>query len=106
MATIKIHLWGYNPLAKLDDVITVRVPDELADRSEERVAAVKRSLERRTGLTLCTWSGDHVELSNGRPVADVFRGTLGRFLGWRLGGYAVRSEVWVRMPLYSAQNAP
>ena len=86
MTTRTITLWG----AQLD---RVGLPGSIQVRGD-----VTRSLERRTGLTICGGPRDEgVSLSRGRPTSHHYACTLGRPA--RGGGYTPLAEVWWAEPI-------
>lgn len=92
MVTISVNTWGKRGLG----CISVRV----ADTDIEPIDAVRRSVERRTGLRVCGCRSDGTALDRkGQPESRHYQMTLG--LPCRTGGYSVEGEIWAAIPVAS-----
>ena len=94
-ARIHFRTWGRGPGSGLDAVA-------VAESYESHIAAVVRSLERRTGLVCCGGpKGEGTALHKGKPEAHHYCVTLGS--PCRGGGYTPRAEIWIAIPIGGAK---
>ena len=89
MKTITVSTWGKMGIGK------IRVRRDVCGFD---VDAVRKSIERRTGLSFCggpRHDGTSLD-GRGQPESRHYQGTLGRHL--RTGGYSVEGELWFAIP--------
>jgi len=100
MKTKRIHFstWGENPDSlDIASYAVVHVDDD--GYFDAKLDAVKRSIERTTGLAICGCTPQGQACSNGVPESSHYQITLGRPVSRRYGGgYSVEGGLWVSIP--------
>ena len=94
---VYFETWGERPAEMNLAGFAVVHPDDVDDFNAE-LDAVKRSIERTTGLVICGCTPQGTACTNGKPDANHYKLTLGRAVPYRWGGYSVKGSLWISIP--------
>ena len=91
---VPIHSWGVSPhrLASLIPAYAMR------KSGETPIEAVVRAIASATGLAVCGCSPEGTAILEGKPAADHYQLTLGRY-DRASRSYAFAGRVWVAVPV-------